>query len=83
MKNRTFIGVICIVLAVLTTFVVSDLLGGGKILLIGNVIEQEFMRTADWNLGSGLSLVLMCFVIISMIILNHFDDAANNERSMF
>ena len=41
------------------------------------------MRTADWNLGSGLSLVLMCFVIISMIILNHFDDAANNERSMF
>jgi spermidine/putrescine transport system permease protein len=76
-------GITMVFVPALTTFVVSDLLGGGKILLIGNVIEQEFMRTADWNLGSGLSLVLMCFVIISIIILNRFDDAANNERSMF
>ena len=52
----------------LTTFVVSSLLGGGKILLIGNVIEQEFMVAYDWNLGSGLSLVLLVFIIISVVI---------------
>ena len=42
----------------LTTFVISNLLGGSKILLIGNVIEQEFTKSSNWNLGSGLSLVL-------------------------
>ena len=47
----------------LTSFVISDLLGGGKVLLIGNVIEQSFMQGMDWHLGSGLSIVLMIFVI--------------------
>lgn len=35
----------------LTTFVISDLLGGSKILLIGNVIEQEFTKGSNWHLG--------------------------------
>ena len=43
-------------------------LGDGKILLIGNVIEQEFMVAYDWNLGSGLSLVLLFFIIINVIV---------------
>ena len=45
----------------LTTFVISDFLGGSKVLLIGNVIEQQFTQVGDWNVGSGLSLVLMIF----------------------
>ena len=57
----------------LTSFVISDLLGGGKVLLIGNVIEQEFMQGTNWNLGSGLSVVLMIFVIASMALMNIFD----------
>lgn len=69
-------GITMVFVPALTTFVVSDLLGGGKILLIGNVIEQEFMRTADWNLGSGLSIVLMLFVIVSMVVVNHFEEPA-------
>ena len=51
----------------LTTFVISTLLGGSKILLIGNVIEQEFTQSGNWNLGSGLSVVLMIFIVISII----------------
>ena len=39
----------------LTTFVISSLLGGSKILLIGNVIEQEFTKGSNWHLGSGLA----------------------------
>ena len=54
----------------LTSFVISDLLGGGKVLLIGNVIEQAFMQGMDWNLGSGLSIVLMIFVVASMMFMN-------------
>lgn len=61
-------GVTMVFIPALTTFVVSSLLGGGKILLIGNVIEQEFMVAYDWNLGSGLSLVLLIFIIINVVI---------------
>ena len=57
----------------LTTFVVSEMLGGSKILLIGNVIEQEFTQNSNWNLGSGLSIVLMVFIIISMVITTIYD----------
>ena len=61
-------GITMVFIPALTTFVVSSLLGGGKILLIGNVIEQEFMVAYDWNLGSGLSLVLLIFIIINVIV---------------
>ena len=61
-------GITMVFIPALTTFVVSSLLGGGKILLIGNVIEQEFMVAYDWHLGSGLSIVLMVFIIISIIV---------------
>ena len=57
----------------LTTFVISDLLGGAKILLIGNVIEQEFKQANNWNAGSGLSFVLMIFIVISIFISNKYD----------
>ena len=61
-------GITMVFVPSLTTFVVSDLLGGSKILLIGNVIEQEFTLNSNWHLGSGLSIVLMIFIILSMII---------------
>lgn len=59
-------GITMVFVPALTTFVVSDLLGGGKILLIGNVIEQTFKQGSNWHVGSGLSLVLMIFIIVSM-----------------
>ena len=67
-------GIIMVFVPALTSFVISDLLGGGKVLLIGNVIEQEFMQGTNWNLGSGLSVVLMVFVIASMALMNRFDN---------
>lgn len=66
-------GITMVFVPSLTTFVLSNLLGGGMILLIGNVIEQEFTYTADWNLGSGLSLVLMVFILISMALIAKYD----------
>lgn len=61
-------GVTMVFIPALTTFVISNLLGGSKILLIGNVIEEEFTQAGNWNLGSGLSLVMMIFILISMVI---------------
>jgi len=74
-------GITMVFIPALTTFVISNLLGGGKILLIGNVIEQEFTQASNWHLGSGLSTVMMLFIIISMILSSIFDKDA--EGGMF
>lgn len=66
-------GITMVFVPALTTFVISDLLGGAKILLIGNVIEQKFKQGSNWNVGSGLSLVLMVFILISMAIMRKYD----------
>lgn len=66
-------GITMVFVPALTTFIISNLLGGSKILLIGNVIEQEFLQANNWHLGSGLSMVLMIFIVISMIITAIFD----------
>lgn len=66
-------GITMVFIPALTTFVISDLLGGSKILLIGNVIEQEFKQTNNWNAGSALSTILMLFIVLSMFIMNKYD----------
>lgn len=66
-------GITMVFVPALTTFVISTILGGSKILLIGNVIEQEFTQAGNWYLGSGLSIVLMIFIIISMVLSAIFD----------
>lgn len=66
-------GITMVFVPALTTFVISDLLGGSKILLIGNVIEQEFKQANNWHAGSGLSFVLMIFIVISILITNKYD----------
>lgn len=60
-------GITMVFIPSLTSFVIPDILGGGKIQLLGNVIEQEFITSMNWHLGSGLSLALMIFVIIGLV----------------
>ena len=66
-------GITMVFVPALTTFVISNLLGGSKILLIGNVIEQEFKQGSNWHSGSGMSLVLMIFILISMALIAKYD----------
>ena len=66
-------GITMVFIPSLTTFFISGLLGGNKILLIGNIVEQEFTMAYDWHLGSGLSLVLMVFIVVTMAVTAYFD----------
>lgn len=63
----------------LTTFVISALLGGNKVLLVGNIIEQEFTAAYDWQLGSALSMVLMVFIILN-ILMEAFTDSGEQGK---
>lgn len=66
-------GIIMVFIPSISEFAIADILGGSKILLIGNVIEQEFSLSSNWNLGSGLSIILMIFIFISMAVMNRTD----------
>ena len=61
-------GVTMVFVPSMTEFVIANLLGGGKIQLLGNIIEQEFSVSMNWNLGSGLSVMLMIFVLITTLV---------------
>lgn len=72
-------GIIMVFIPGISEFVIADILGGSKILLIGNVIEQEFSLSSNWHLGSGLSLVLMVFIFISMAVMNKYDKSGEGQ----
>ncbi|NLY09739.1 MAG: ABC transporter permease [Tissierellia bacterium] len=66
-------GIIMVFIPALSTFVISNLLGGNKYNLIGNLIEQQFRFTGDWHFGSAMSLVLILFIILGLILLKKFN----------
>ncbi len=71
-------GITMVFVPSMTSFVTADILGGGKLQLVGNIIEQEFIQRMDWNMGAGLSVALMIFVLISMAFTVEKDNA--NEK---
>lgn len=57
-----------------TTFVISQFLGSGNVILIGDIIEQQFTRASNWGFGAAISIVVMIVVFICMWIINRFTD---------
>lgn len=57
-----------------STFYISQKLGGGKFDLIGDTIERQFMTAYNYNLGAAISLVLMVLILLCMGIMNQFTD---------
>jgi spermidine/putrescine transport system permease protein len=73
-------GITMVFMPAVTTFVISDILGGRKVILIGNVIERQFLNVGDWGFASALSVVLMLIVLLSMGIFSLVDkDASDNQ----
>ncbi|MCI8787909.1 MAG: ABC transporter permease [Lachnospiraceae bacterium] len=74
-------GVTMVFVPAVSTFIISKMLGGGGNLLIGDLIDMQFLGSAyNPNLGSAVSLVLMVIILICMGIMNQFDDGEANER---
>lgn len=71
-------GITMVFVPSMTSFVIADRLGGGKVMLLGNIIEQEFNVNMNQNLGSGLSVALMIFILITSIIFGTKD--SSNEK---
>lgn len=67
-------GIMMVFVPSVSTFYISQKLGNGKILLIGDVIERQIQTSYNYNLGAALSMVLMVMILISMAIMNKFSD---------
>ena len=67
-------GVTMVFVPSISTFYISDAMGGRTFSLIGDTIERQFKEADNYNVGSALSLILMIFIIISMSIMNKYTD---------
>ena len=59
-------GITLVVLPAVSSFFIPKLLGGGQYVLVGNIIETQFLTTGDWNFGSAISLIMAVIIMISM-----------------
>ena len=71
-------GITMVFVPSVSTFYISQKLGGIRNELIGDVIEQQFKLNSNYNLGASLSLVLMIMIIISLAIMNKFTSEDND-----
>ncbi len=66
-------GITLVFLPAVSSFFIPKLLGGGSYVLIGNLIENYFVTTGDWNFGSAISLIMTVLILISMYFTRKFD----------
>ena len=66
-------GIVMVFLMAISSFVIPKLLGGGQFVLIGNLIESQFVSVGDWNFGSAISLILAVLILVAMRLMKKMD----------
>ena len=66
-------GITLVFLPAVSSFFIPKLLGGGQFVLIGNVIETQFLTAGDWSFGSAISLIMAIIIMISLDITRRLD----------
>lgn len=73
-------GIIMTFLLSISTFVIPKLLGGGQYMLIGNLVETQFISVGDWNFGSAISLILAFIILIAITCMKRIDKEEIEEE---
>lgn len=66
-------GITLVFLPAVSCFFIPKLLGGGDYVLVGNLIENYFISTGDWNFGSAISLIMALIIMGSMYFTKKID----------
>lgn len=72
-------GITMVFVPSVSTFYISQKLGGGSFALIGDIIEMQFQVSNNFNFGAALSLVLMILILICMAVMNKFGDTDDSR----
>ena len=74
-------GITLVFLPAVSSFFIPKLLGGGQYVLVGNIIETQFLTTGDWNFGSAISMIMALIIMLSMYLTRKVDvSAASNGK---
>ena len=68
-------GITLVFLPAVSSFFIPKLLGGGQFVLVGNIIETQFLTSGDWNFGSAISLIMAIIIMLSMWLTRKVDVA--------
>jgi spermidine/putrescine transport system permease protein len=76
-------GITMVFVPCISTFAISRMLGGGSSMLIGDLIELQFLgNTYNPKLGAAISMVLMVIILICMAMMNMFDEGEDKEAML-
>ncbi len=68
-------GITMVFVPSISTFYISQKLGGGTFDLIGDTIERQFQNEITYNTGAAISLIMMVLILISLAVMNKFADS--------
>ena len=71
-------GITLVFLPAVSSFFIPKLLGGGQYVLVGNVIESQFLTSGDWNFGSAISMIMAAIIMLSMHFTRKIDVSASS-----
>ncbi|MBQ7794620.1 MAG: ABC transporter permease [Clostridia bacterium] len=74
-------GITMVFVPSISTFYISQKLGGGTFELIGDTIERQFQNSSTYNVGAAISLVMMVLVLISLAIMNRFTEGEGGSEN--
>ncbi len=80
-KPGVIAGCLLVFIPSLGAFITPDLLGGARSMMVGNLIQHEYLVVRDWPLGSALSFVLMGFLIVAMAVYYRVDAGMYRQGS--
>lgn len=75
-------GISMVFMPAVSTFVISNLLYGGQYMLVGNLIEQQYLVVNDWHFGSAVAMILMLLILISMAVMNKLGGSGVEEKGV-
>jgi spermidine/putrescine transport system permease protein len=72
-------GVTMVFVPSISTFYISQKLGGGTFELIGDTIERQFQNESTYHVGASISLVMMLLILLSLAVMNRFSNESEEE----
>ncbi len=71
------VGCLLVFIPAVGAFVTPDILGGAKSLMVGNLVQNQFLKTLDWPLGAALSVVLMALILLPILLYLRLGEPGN------
>jgi spermidine/putrescine transport system permease protein len=75
-------GSLLVFIPAIGAFVTPDILGGAKTMMVGNLIQNQFLKALNWPLGSALSMALMGVILVPVLLYFYISDNETRKGSM-